>query len=284
MAVLGSYKSKHTGQEIDNAVDNALNAVPNTRLINGKSLKNDITLNPDDIGAVAKSQGETNKNKVLLTDSSGNVSLVDKVPSVNIPSTGVSVETAMNLELNDGTIVSADDLKNSIDTNVSDISKLQTNVKNAQTAILANATSISDIQTDINNLNTKVSNAENSISTNSTQIGLLKEFTEQFAEYNPTVSATPPFIVTGLYAITVRMYNQYVETLNYSFSMYLTANDDIAWYSPPFNVVYSTTSPHITYYQLMCQNSRVYVVDQSGNQASTTNITIEVTLKLVREM
>lgn len=323
MAVLGSYKSKHTGQEIDNAVDNALNAVPNTRLINGKSLKNDITLNSNDIGAVAKSQGETNKNKVLLTDSSGNVSLVDKVPSTNIPSTGVSVETAMNLELNDGTILSADDFNNNIDTNATNISNIQNgttivgNAKNVTEKIggvdfkwifdldengklplhgngvpirhavyadksdKATNSVLSDYAyyaTDIN----EEGEPDTAKGTIAERLTSLETLSKEFEEYNPQISSRPTFKITGLYAITVQMSYDGHLIASISFTMYLIANDDTAWYSQPFNINYNTTAPYITYFQLRCQNNRVYLVDQA--QKAISSLTVDITLKLVREM
>lgn len=132
MAVLGSYKSKHTGQEIDNAIEKAKISVPNTRQINGKPLTNDINLKSSDVGAVANNQGSENFNKVLMTDSLGNVYLVSKIPSSVLPDTGVSVDIAKSLELLDGTVISSDDFLEKFD-NIEDISIMTVDYNNSNT-------------------------------------------------------------------------------------------------------------------------------------------------------
>lgn len=65
---------------------------------------------PSSIGAVATSQGSLNANKVFMTDASGNFHLVDTIPSSSLPSTGISVDTAKNLEKTDGTKIGADEV------------------------------------------------------------------------------------------------------------------------------------------------------------------------------
>ena len=66
------------------------------------------------------SQGTSNANKVAITDSNGEIIFVNKIPSNNLPSTGVSVETAKNIESTDGTIITGDEIKG-IKENVSDV-------------------------------------------------------------------------------------------------------------------------------------------------------------------
>ena len=59
---------------------------------------------------IEKQQGSTNANKVFMTDASGNFILVDTIPVSAIPATGVSVDTAKNLEKTDGTKIGADEV------------------------------------------------------------------------------------------------------------------------------------------------------------------------------
>ena len=65
---------------------------------------------PSSVGAIATSQGSSNANKVFMTDASGNFHLVNKIPSSSLPSTGISVDTAKNLEKTDGTKIGADEV------------------------------------------------------------------------------------------------------------------------------------------------------------------------------
>lgn len=59
---------------------------------------------------IDKSQGSSNANKVFMTDSSGNLILTNTIPSSSLPATGVSVDTAKQLEKTDGTKIGADEV------------------------------------------------------------------------------------------------------------------------------------------------------------------------------
>ena len=59
---------------------------------------------------IDKSQGSSNANKVFITDSSGNLILANTIPSSSLPATGVSVDTAKQLEKTDGTKIGADEV------------------------------------------------------------------------------------------------------------------------------------------------------------------------------
>lgn len=57
------------------------------------------------------SQGTNNANKVAITNSQGNITFVNTIPSNNLPSTGVSVETAKNVETSSGNVISGDEIE-----------------------------------------------------------------------------------------------------------------------------------------------------------------------------
>ena len=56
--------------------------------------------------------GPENANKAFITNSDGELILVNTIPSSLLPATGVSADTAKSLEKNDGKIISADDAIN----------------------------------------------------------------------------------------------------------------------------------------------------------------------------
>lgn len=49
------YHSKYTGEEIDSAIGKAVESVPKTRKVNGKSLSEDINITADDVEAIPSS-------------------------------------------------------------------------------------------------------------------------------------------------------------------------------------------------------------------------------------
>lgn len=62
-----------------------------------------------------KAQGTTQANKVAITNSNGDVTFIEKIPSANLPDTGVSVDTAKNVESSSGRIITGAEIEAVID-------------------------------------------------------------------------------------------------------------------------------------------------------------------------
>lgn len=114
---------------------------------------------------IEKQQGSSNANKVFMTDASGNFILVDKIPVSAIPATGVSVDTAKNLEKKDGTKIGADEVAlkkdfNNVD-NTSDKNKPISDATQKALDLKADKKDVSEVDIDLEGTGTIVSIPEN---------------------------------------------------------------------------------------------------------------------------